>query len=140
MPPKARKQKRVVSRTARTDQAIELLADAIDTLKGSKPKVAMPNVVWRSGSLEVDLRKLTVTQEGRTVTLTWKEFQVLRRLIEANGAAVNRDDLWSPHEKHLPNTSRSLDAHIWSIRKKLEERPTEPGHIVTVTRFGYRLV
>lgn len=96
-------------------------------------------VRWTSGDLEIDDAKWIVRSGGVEVDLTRKEFAIVRILIAARGAAVPRKALWSKSNDALPNTSRSLDAHIWSLRKKVEKDPRGPRHILTITRFGYRL-
>jgi two-component system response regulator RegX3 len=80
-----------------------------------------------------------VRLEGQPVHLARKEFLLLRVLVEANGAPVPRKALWSRSMDDTPNSSRSLDAHIWSLRRKIEKDPANPKHIVTVFRHGYRL-
>ena len=123
-------------------KAIELLADVIDSLKARSvisvlPRSAQP---WKSGDLELDIETWTIRKDGEDVQLTRKEFELIRILVNAAGAPVPRKMLWSKSADNIPNSSRSLDAHIWSLRKKLEQSPGSPKHIVTVIRYGYRLV
>jgi DNA-binding response OmpR family regulator len=96
--------------------------------------------VWRSGDLEIDPARWLARLAGIAAQLTFKELGILRILMEADGAAVPREELWSARSATTPNSSRSLDAHIWSIRKKLERDPHNPAHLVTILGYGYQLV
>src|SRR5215212_3563101 len=92
--------------------------------------------VWRSGDLEIDPARWLARLSGISAQLTYKELGILRLLIDANGAAVPRAELWNAHSTTTPNSSRSLDAHIWSLRKKLERIPSSPAHLITILGFG----
>jgi DNA-binding response OmpR family regulator len=65
---------------------------------------------------------------------------LLWALWEANGAVVSRqalmEQVWGYHATVL---SRTVDTHIAELRKKLEENPAEPCHLLTVRKAGYRL-
>jgi DNA-binding response OmpR family regulator len=123
-------------------KAIELLADVIDSLKARSVISTLPKPTepWSSGDLEIDVETWTIRKDGEDIPLTRKEFELIRILVNAAGAPVPRKMLWSKSADHIPNSSRSLDAHIWSLRKKLETSPGTPRHILTVIRYGYRLV
>ena len=88
------------------------------------------------GALTIDLRTRRVTVEGREITLTPKEFDLLARLAEDPGAAVRREqiiqEVW---DEHWWGPTKTLDVHIASLRKKLGD----PRWISTVRGVGYRL-
>ncbi|MDE2877078.1 MAG: response regulator transcription factor [Gemmatimonadota bacterium] len=92
------------------------------------------------GSIEIRLEHRCVLRDGREVRLTPKEFDLLVALVRRRGAAATRVDLmtevWGDPAAVL---SRTVDTHIAELRRKLEERPGEPRHILTVHRYGYRL-
>ena len=73
---------------------------------------------------EVDPDNRTVTQNGRTVELTPREFTLLLVLVRARGQALYRDILyervWGPDAEPNP---RALDLHIHRLRKKLANEP-----------------
>jgi two-component system response regulator RegX3 len=96
--------------------------------------------VWRSGDLEIDPARWLARLGDTASQLTFKELGILRILIAAGGKAVPRSDLWNSHSSTTPNSSRSLDAHMWSLRKKLERDPSNPAHLITILGFGYQLV
>jgi DNA-binding winged helix-turn-helix (wHTH) protein len=43
-------------------------------------------------------------------------------------------------EQSGPSATRTVDTHVAKLRKKIEDDPAAPRHIVTVHRIGYRLV
>jgi len=129
-----------VRRVRKTDEAIDLLTGVIENLKRDRHRVvAEPRKIWHSGDLEIDTERWVVRLDGHPVRVPRKEFLILRVLVEANGAPVPRKALWSRSSGDTPNSSRSLDAHIWSLRRKIEKDPANPTHIITVFRHGYRL-
>lgn len=93
------------------------------------------------GSVHVDFKKQEATKEGKAVKLTAKEFSVLKYLVQHEGDVVTRhmllDDVWE--YKSFP-TTRTVDNYILSLRKKIEEDPSDPKHLITVHSAGYKLV
>ena len=92
-----------------------------------------------AGSIELDLDRYTASIAGRAISLTPKEFELLRELIEARGRVVRRDAVlervWQ-YGRRSGIESRTLDVHIRRLRKKLGEEGTR---IVTVRNVGYRM-
>jgi two-component system alkaline phosphatase synthesis response regulator PhoP len=79
-----------------------------------------------------------VTAEGRPVSLSAKEFDLLHLLLRHQGKVVRRErllhEVWG--EDYFGDT-RTLDTHIGWLRKKLE--PRGDIRIITVRGLGYRL-
>jgi DNA-binding response OmpR family regulator len=92
------------------------------------------------GDLQIDFVKQTATRRRKPIHLTAKEFSVLRLLAEAHGEPVSRerflDIVWGYGA--FP-TTRTVDNHIASLRRKIEKNPDEPRWILTVHGVGYRL-
>ncbi len=91
------------------------------------------------GDVEVDFRKYEVTKGGTPVSLTVREFELLRHLIEHREGVVGRDtileEVWGDDWDVFP---RTIDTHIAHLRKKLEDDPASPRHILNVRGVGYR--
>jgi len=89
----------------------------------------------------VDFRRAEVTRDDKPVHLSVREFQLLRYLIERSGNSVSRVELlssvWGYDAAAL---TRTVDVHVASLRNKLEENPSYPELIVTVSRVGYKFV
>ena len=92
--------------------------------------------VYHYNSLSVDDGKHQVTVDGRTVSLSQKEYGLLLMLIKADGKACSREELLSGIWGKNYGESRTLDVHIRNLRKKLV--PAD-RMIVTVKGMGYRL-
>ncbi len=94
----------------------------------------------RIGDLEIDLFRRQVTLAGEDLHLTPSEFELLALLSERPGAAYTRHEiverLWS---SEFVGDTRSCDAHIARLRRKLERDPRRPERLVSVRGIGYRL-
>ena len=108
-------------------------------MRGDEPSPESTADTWISGEVRIELRQWVVKRGAMQIPVTRKEFGILRILVHADGAPVPREDLWQKGSEDLPESSRSLDSHIWSIRNKLEVDPAKPRHLQTVLRFGYKL-
>ena len=95
---------------------------------------------FRFGSVELRTETRTVLRGGKPVELTPKEFDLLMMLLRAGGAVVSREDLlrqvWGYRSRVV---TRTLDSHVAELRRKLEDAPASPRHILTVRKIGYRL-
>jgi DNA-binding response OmpR family regulator len=88
----------------------------------------------------VDLCGARVTKGGRPVSVSPREFQLLRCLVEHAGTPVSRaellDRVWGPDATPSPQT---VDVHVAWLRRKLEAGPRRPVLIRTVHGVGYVL-
>ncbi|KPK75348.1 MAG: hypothetical protein AMS25_18480 [Gemmatimonas sp. SM23_52] len=121
---------------------LELLARVerlLDRAGEEKNGSGKEDSVIKFGEVEVDMAARRVMRRGAEVSLTPKEYELLAALLRRRGAVVSRrhllDEVWG-----YPSiiVSRTVDTHIAELRRKLEEDPSEPRHIVTVRKFGYR--
>ena len=91
------------------------------------------------GSIHLDLVGTEVTQNGRPVNLSAREFQLLRYLVDHRGATVSREELLKQVWGYSADIyTRTVDVHIASLRQKLEEDPKQPKFVLTVQGFGYK--
>lgn len=86
--------------------------------------------------LVVDLIAHRVTLQGREIALTLTEFKILVELMRQSGQVLTRDRLRERALGNLNVTDRTIDVHMASLRKKLEEMGEK---IETVRGVGYRL-
>lgn len=102
-----------------------------------KRKYAREEIICNNLKLNTVTRTLTV--EGKAVSVTEKEFQLLRLLVENNGITLKKDYLfnsvWGSNSESEPQT---LTVHIKWLREKTEKDPKKPEHIITVWGTGYR--
>jgi DNA-binding response OmpR family regulator len=75
------------------------------------------------------------------VELTPKEFDLLLALLQRKEAVASRTELLKEvwHYGNAEIMTRTVDVHIAELRRKLEEDPANPRHILTVRKAGYRL-
>ena len=91
----------------------------------------------RVGNITLNDQKHMVTVMGEKVTLTFKEFEILKLFMSHPGVVYSRDKLLSEiwGSEYL-GESRTVDMHIKTLRQKLGEAGK---HIETVIGVGYRL-
>ncbi len=119
---------------------LELLARINALLRRSNSSSSKPEV-FRFGDLEINFKKYEAHKQGKSLQLTPREFEILRYLIENQGEIVSRDDLlnqvWGYDS--FPYT-RTIDAHIATLRKKIEDKPDKPALIITIHGKGYKFL
>ncbi len=93
------------------------------------------------GAVEVDFAKQQIGRRGRSVKLSFREFELLRYLAGRRGEVVTREELMKHVLGYSPEaTSRAVDNLIVHLRKKIEPDPRVPRHILTAYGIGYKLV
>ncbi|MBV2169904.1 MAG: response regulator [Bdellovibrio sp.] len=97
--------------------------------------------MFKSGTLEVDINSRKVIRNGQNVKLTNTEFEVLARLIRDRGKFVSQalllKQIWGSTAE---DQSHYLRIYVNQLRKKIEENPAEPVHILTEPGVGYKIV
>jgi len=95
----------------------------------------------RFGEVHVDFYRMQVTRREKVVELTAQEFKVLKFMVLNPNRAISRDELlnhaWGYDS--YPCT-RTVDSHVWRLRRKLEPDPSSPFHFRTISRIGYKFV
>ena len=88
--------------------------------------------------VQLNLDSISVTVAGQTAPLTVKEFQVLHLLMGNAGRLLTRRRILDECESTAyTDPANSVDAHIHSLRRKIEASPHHPTHIRTVRGVGY---
>ena len=97
---------------------------------------------FRVGQVVVNLAQHTVERDGRRAeTLSFYEVELLRLLHERLGQPVSREEILNKIWGVDANpTNRTIDNFIVKLRRKIEQKPDKPEHILTVYGFGYKLV
>lgn len=92
--------------------------------------------ILAAGNLVVDLAEHTVTADGERLTLTYKEFELLRLFLSSPGVAFTREQLLgSVWGGEYSGETRTVDMHIRTLRQKLGRYG---ARIETVRSVGYR--
>lgn len=119
----------------------ELLARVRALLRRAAAPASERAALARFGHITVDAACRTVRRGSDAVELAPREFDLLLALVRRAGAVASREDLlrevWQWENTDV--ATRTVDIHIAELRRKLEEDPSEPRHILTVRKAGYRL-
>lgn len=97
--------------------------------------------VLSCGDLVIDLAQRRVTVAGKEVKLTPTEYELLKILVQHRGRVLTHKQLL----KAVWGSTDSGDTHyirvyIGQLRRKIEENPTQPRHILTESGVGYRMM
>ena len=97
--------------------------------------------VLSGGPVELDVARHEVQVRGETVGFPPKEFELLETFLRRKGRLLTRDflieEVWGAG--YFGDT-KTLDVHVKRIRRKVEEDPHQPAHLVTVRGLGYKFV
>lgn len=119
---------------------LELVARIGALFRRVKPEQGAQEV-HRFGDLEINFKRYEARKKGKSLRLSPREFELLRCFIEKEGEIVTREELlhqiWG-YESY-PDT-RTVDAHIVKLRRKIEEIPEDPKLIITVHGIGYKFL
>ncbi|MCK9280080.1 MAG: response regulator transcription factor [Melioribacteraceae bacterium] len=93
------------------------------------------------GRLRINFKTYNAYEENMPISMSHKEFELLKYLWERRNKNVSREDLlkdvWG-QEGFI--TTRTIDNFIVKLRQKLEHEPTTPKIIITVHGVGYKLI
>jgi phosphate regulon transcriptional regulator PhoB len=115
----------------------ELVARVKAVLRRSAEQPASVRTL-KTGDLDIDSERYTVTVKGKSVKLSATEFKLLLFLAERKGRVFSRDQLldavWRDEAFVEP---RTVDVHIRRLRSSIEEDPAKPVYIKTLRGIGY---
>ena len=91
--------------------------------------------------LEIDFKKQKSLKKGKPIQFSTKEYEILHFFIQHDDEIVSRDmlldEVWG---YDVFPTTRTVDNYILNLRKKIEIDPTQPKHILTIHKSGYRFI
>ena len=97
--------------------------------------------ILKIGKIDVDFNSYNATENGNSVNLSSKEFDILHYLWDHKNKTVSRDDLltniWG---NDVFTTTRTIDNFILKLRQKIEDNPNDPKKIITIHGIGYKLL
>lgn len=93
------------------------------------------------GNIYINFKNQEATKNNKSLELSTMEFKVLKYFLQCEGQVIERtnllDDVWG--YDNFPST-RTVDNFILVLRKKIEEDPSDPKHILTAYKAGYKFV
>jgi len=97
--------------------------------------------IFRFADVTVDVSRRKITRGGEAVKVTPAEYNLLLYFLENVDRALARDAILNAAWGYdfYPKT-RTVDAHVARIRRKLEPNPAEPRHFLTIHGVGYRFL
>ena len=117
----------------------ELLARLRAAVRRAATTTGADDPVVETKSFTVDLSAKKVIKNGREVHLTPTEWGMLEMLVRNRGKLVGREELlkevWGP--KYAKET-HYLRVFLAQLRRKLEDDPSRPNHLLTEAGMGYR--
>lgn len=104
-------------------------------------KLAKVSDTYSFGKITLDFKKYQAFNEKDEINISSKEFAILKYLIAHEGEVIHRhellDKVWG--YEVIP-TTRTVDNYILELRKKLEETPSEPKHLISIRGVGYKFL
>jgi DNA-binding response OmpR family regulator len=95
--------------------------------------------VHRFGRCELDLARFELRRDGQRVEATHTELKLLTAFIRSRGRVLTRErlleEVWG---SGVYVTDRVVDNHIVALRKKIEDDPVAPRHLISIRGVGYR--
>ena len=92
-------------------------------------------------NLKIDFKKQEMFKGSVSLKLSATEYRILHYFIDHEGEVISRDkfldEVWG-YDSYP--TTRTVDNYILSLRKKIEDDPANPKHLVTVHKVGYKFV
>jgi two-component system, OmpR family, KDP operon response regulator KdpE len=118
----------------------ELLARVRAVLRRKAVGATAHESVFRFGDVEVDLAKRQVRKSNAQVHLTALEYRLLATMIaNVEKVLTHRQilrEVWGPS---YVSQEHYVRVHMGNLRRKLEDDPAQPKHLLTETAVGYRL-
>jgi len=118
---------------------MELLARIEALLRRARSGGGRPGAIYQFGPIRVDFRRAEVFRHGDPVALSAREFQLIKYFIEHRGATLSRKELLKEVWGYSGVIStRTVDVHVFTLRRKLETNPSHPQYIQTIMGLGYK--
>jgi DNA-binding response OmpR family regulator len=119
----------------------ELLARVKAILRRTESLTATPSERMALGDLVMDFAAYTAVRKGEPLSLTPKEFEIMKYLWHHRNKTVTRDELLTQVWGYDNSMStRTVDNFILKLRQKIEKDPANPKCILTIHGIGYKLI
>jgi DNA-binding response OmpR family regulator len=119
----------------------ELIARVKAVLRRNEGQAQGSSSKMKLDEIEIDFATYNATKNGDAITMTPKEFDILKFLWQHRNKVVSRDQLltnvWGYDESI---STRTVDNFILKLRQKIEDDPAHPRFIITIHGTGYKLI
>jgi DNA-binding response OmpR family regulator len=118
---------------------MELMARVEAVLRRCTGAACPPETTCRFGDVTIDFKACEGWKGGRPIDLSPRELKLLAYFLQHPGEVISRETLLDAvWDYNAILYTRTVDMHIAKLRKKIEDNPGDPRHIVTVHRLGYK--
>jgi two-component system alkaline phosphatase synthesis response regulator PhoP len=122
--------KAALRRLNKDEEVEEITGD----IPNSKPVIKYKDII-------IDKQKYEVRKNGERLTLTLKEFELLKMLIENKGRVLTRDYLLDKIWGYdYAGETRTVDVHIRHLRQKIHDEDGSNQMIETIRGVGYKII
>ncbi len=119
----------------------ELMARVKAVLRRTEER-AKDLATYSFAQVELDFKKYEAKKKGKKLDLTPLEFQMMKLFIQKKEQVLSRDyfldKVWGEDNTYV--SFRTVDSHIANIRKKIEDDPSNPKHIISIRGVGYKFI
>ena len=92
------------------------------------------------GELCLDAEGMTVTKNGRPISLTPTEYRILNKLMRTPGRVYTKAQLYeNGNGEFMESDEKTMMVHISKLREKIEDDPKHPRYIKTIRGIGYKI-
>ena len=103
------------------------------------PAAGDGDYVQRFGDCELDMTRFELRRNGQCIETTATELKLLAAFVRNRGRLLTRerllDEVWGTG---IAVTDRVIDNHVVALRRKIEDDPATPRHLISVRGLGYR--
>ncbi len=121
------------------DGEIDVLKVLVKSTLADERNSKIGSTIAVIGDVRVDFTRHEWFRKGKPLKANAREFQLLKFFLQHDGEVVSKEqilrDVWGFDE--VPDT-RSVDNYILALRKKIEEDPARPRHLLTFRGAGYK--
>lgn len=116
-------------------------AELLARIRSAIRRNAAPSTgnIFITGDLHIDMAARTVSKDGQLLHLTATEFNLLALFARNEGRVLTHKyllrEIWGPGYQ---TETQYLRVFVATLRRKIEDNPNQPRHIITESRVGYR--
>lgn len=123
-----------LSKPWRNGELLARIRSALRSLNGEEIEA-----IVQAGNLEINLNERTVRRNGEYIKLTTTEYNLVALFVKNDGKVLTHEyvlrAIWGPG---FIRQSQYLRVFVAQLRKKIEEDPNRPEHLLTESGVGYR--
>jgi len=121
--------------------SVRELTARVKTIFRRMEEYAGDTTVTTIGETSIDFRKYEATRKDKKIEFTPLEYHMLEFFVKNRGMVLTRDQLldqvWG--KENVVISLRTIDSHVATLRKKLEDDPSNPKYIINIRGVGYKL-